>query len=81
MYERPWIHMPPAGSELLNLVRKDPTTGAESSTPMLIKKRVLLTGDSLTDARVLFDNMANEPYVSIEFDRKGRTHFWENHRR
>jgi len=61
----------PAGSELLYLVRKDPATGAESSTPMLIKKRVLLTGDSLTDARVLFDNMANEPYVSIEFDRKG----------
>lgn len=61
----------PAGSELLHLIRKDPATGAESSTPMLIKKRVLLTGDSLTDARVLFDNMANEPYVSIEFDRKG----------
>ncbi|BCS96137.1 protein translocase subunit SecD [Desulfoluna limicola] len=61
----------PAGSELLYLERKDATTGAESSTPMLIKKRVLLTGDSLTDARVLFDNMANEPYVSIEFDRKG----------
>lgn len=61
----------PAGSEILNLVRKDPATGVESSTPMLIKKRVLLTGDSLTDARVLYDNMANEPYVSIEFDRKG----------
>jgi preprotein translocase subunit SecD len=36
-----------------------------------LKKSALLTGASLTDARVQLDSQYGEPYVSIEFDRKG----------
>lgn len=62
---------PPPGSELLYEVKKDAVTGSETKTPYLIKKRVLLTGDSLTDARLSFDSMKNEYYVALEFDKKG----------
>ena len=38
-------------------------------------KATLLTGASLTDARVQIDSQYGEPYVSIEFDRKGARAF------
>ncbi len=62
---------PPPGDELLYQIKKDPGTGATTRVPFLIRKRVLLDGSSLTDARVMIDSQFNEPYVSIEFDRKG----------
>ncbi len=65
----------PPGSEVLYQVKKNEATGVETKTPFLIKKRVLLSGESLTDARVLFDTMENEPYVNIEFDKKGAKRF------
>ena len=37
----------------------------------VVESRTLMTGDVLTDARVQIDNQFNEPYVSIDFDRKG----------
>ncbi|MEJ2097376.1 MAG: protein translocase subunit SecD, partial [Deltaproteobacteria bacterium] len=40
-------------------------------TPYLVQKNTLLTGASLTDARVEIDSQYNEPYVSIQFDKKG----------
>jgi len=61
----------PTGSELLYEVNTDPTTNRESKTPYLVKKRTLLTGANLIDARVQIDSQYNDPYVSIEFDRKG----------
>ncbi len=61
----------PAESELLYAVNTDPTTNRESKTPYLVKKRTLLTGANLIDARVQIDSQYNDPYVSIEFDRKG----------
>jgi len=39
--------------------------------PYLVKKRVLLTGDHITDARVRIDPMYNEPYVALTFDKVG----------
>ncbi len=45
--------------------------GAGAKTPYLVKKEVLLTGDSLTDARVAIDSRYNEPYVSLTFDANG----------
>ncbi|MGE4518790.1 MAG: protein translocase subunit SecD [Desulfobacteraceae bacterium] len=39
--------------------------------PFILKKRTLLTGEYLTDARVSFDTQFNDPYVSIEFNAKG----------
>ena len=61
----------PPGDVLLYQVQEDPMSGAVTKVPYLIKKRVLLDGSSLTDARVMIDSQFNEPYVSIEFDRKG----------
>lgn len=62
---------PPPGTELLWQVKMDPNTRREVKTPFLIKKGALLTGAYLTDAKVQIDSQYNEPYVSINFDRKG----------
>jgi preprotein translocase subunit SecD len=65
----------PAGSEILYKVEEDRTTKRTSRTPFLLKKSTLLTGASLTDARVQLDSQYGEPYVSIEFDKKGARTF------
>jgi len=62
---------PPPGSELLWQVQMDRDTNREVKTPFLLLKRAVLTGAYLTDARVQIDSQYNEPYVSINFDRKG----------
>ncbi len=61
----------PAGSQILYQIEEDPDTNQPKKTPYLIKKRTLLTGARLKDARVQIDSRYNEPYVGIEFDRKG----------
>jgi len=61
----------PAGSEVLYQVVIDKETLREIKTPYLIKKRTLLTGAYLTDAKVQIDSQFNEPYVSIDLDKKG----------
>jgi len=61
----------PPGTEVLFEVREDPETRRAVKTPFLLRKRTLLTGAYLTDARVQIDSQYNEPYVSITFDRKG----------
>jgi preprotein translocase subunit SecD len=61
----------PPGSEVLYQIKTDPETLREIKTPYLIKKRTLLTGAYLTDAKVQIDSQFNEPYVSIDFDKKG----------
>jgi preprotein translocase subunit SecD len=65
----------PPGSEVLYKVDEDPATKRTSRTPFLLRKTTLLTGASLTDARVQIDSQYGEPYVSIEFDRKGARAF------
>jgi preprotein translocase subunit SecD len=65
----------PPGSEVLYKVDEDPATKRTARTPFLLKKTTLLTGDSLTNARVQIDSQYGEPYVSIEFDRKGARAF------
>lgn len=61
----------PPGTELLYQIREDRETNRVSKTPYLVKKHSLLTGAYLTDARVQIDSQYNEPYVSINFDKKG----------
>ncbi len=61
----------PPGDEILYEYRQDPTTQRTIKTPYLVKKRTLLTGAHLKDARVQIDSQYNEPYVSIAFDKKG----------
>lgn len=61
---------PPVGDEILYQHKEDPATGKATKIPFLIKKRVLLDGSMLTDARVQFDQF-NQAQVGIEFNRKG----------
>ena len=61
----------PPGREVLYEVDEDPETGRTSKIPLLLKRRTLLTGAYLTDARVQIDSQYNIPYVSLEFDKKG----------
>ncbi len=64
----------PVGDEILfeRAVEKD--TGRDYYVPFLVKKRVMLTGDVLTDAKVSIDQF-NQPYVSLTFDGKGGREF------
>lgn len=64
----------PEGDQVLfeRVVEKD--TGREYRVPFLVKKRVMLTGDVLSDARVAIGQF-NDPYVSITFDGKGGREF------
>lgn len=61
----------PPGDELLFQVIEDEITGRTRKIPFLVKKRTYLTGEYLTDARVQIDSQFGEPYVSIDFDKKG----------
>jgi len=61
----------PPGLEVLYRVEENPETQRTTKTPFLLKKRTLLTGAYLTDAKVQIDSQFNEPYVSINFDKKG----------
>ena len=61
----------PPNSELLYEVSHDPHTNRTIKKPYLVQKNTLLTGSYLTDARVEIDSQYNEPYVSIQFDKKG----------
>ncbi|WP_300458496.1 protein translocase subunit SecD [Desulfobacula sp.] len=61
---------PPVGDEVLYQNKYNPASGTSTKIPFLIKKRVLLDGSLLTDARVEFDQF-QQPQVGIEFDRKG----------
>lgn len=54
------------GRELSTIINAQ--TGAE--TPIVLKKDAVLTGEYVTDAKVLLDNW-NQPYVSISFNGRG----------
>ncbi|MEO5340195.1 MAG: protein translocase subunit SecD [Magnetococcus sp. MYC-9] len=49
-------------------------SGQKNRQPYLLKKRTVISGDLLTDARVNFTQY-NEPYVSITFNRQGERKF------
>lgn len=62
---------PPPGTEIAYQHVKNAETGRESKRPFLLRKRTLMTGAYITDARVSIDNRMNDPYVSLSFDSKG----------
>jgi preprotein translocase subunit SecD len=64
----------PEGDQILFERGVDKDSGREYRIPYLVKKRVMLTGDVLSDARVSIGQF-NDPYVSIEFDAKGGREF------
>lgn len=62
----------PDGDELLMMRTKNKETGIATTTPILMKKQTLLTGELLTDAKVsIGGEFRNEPYVGIEFNSEG----------
>jgi preprotein translocase subunit SecD len=64
----------PEGDEILFEKVTEKDTGREYRIPYLVKKRVMLAGDVLSDARVSIGQF-NEPYVSVSFDAKGAREF------
>lgn len=64
----------PEGDEILFERVRDEESGQEWRVPYLVRKRVLLAGDVLSDARVAIGEFS-EPYVSVTFDAKGAKEF------
>ncbi len=64
----------PEGDEILFERQRDEESGQEWRVPYLVKTRVLLAGDVLSDARVAIGEFS-EPYVSVTFDAKGAKEF------
>jgi preprotein translocase subunit SecD len=64
----------PEGDQILFERGVEKETGREYRIPYVVKKRVMLTGDVLSDARVAIGQF-NDPYVSITFDAKGGREF------
>jgi preprotein translocase subunit SecD len=59
----------PPGDEILYQTKGE--AGSKRKIPFLLKKRAVITGEYLTDARVQIDSRYNEPYVSLSFDSRG----------
>ena len=64
----------PESDQILFERMVDKDTGVEFRMPYVVKKRVMLTGDVLSDARVAIGQF-NDSYVSITFDSKGGQEF------
>jgi len=71
---KPFRHQLPEGDEILFEKVADKDTGREFRIPYLVKKRVMLAGDVLSDARVSIGQF-NDPYVLVTFDAKGSREF------
>ena len=65
----------PEGDEILNEVRVDRQSGRRSSSPLLLKSKTLLTGESLESATVQIGDRFGEPHVSIKFNSQGAADF------
>jgi preprotein translocase subunit SecD len=61
----------PEGSEVLYQKSVDRETGRVTTSPIVLKKRAVLTGDVISDAGVAIDTQFNQPYVSLTFDSRG----------
>lgn len=61
----------PDDAEVIYEKRTDPATGAVSETPLVVKKKAIITGDLLTDAQIRIDSQYNQPYVAIDFNSTG----------
>ncbi|MFW6314715.1 MAG: SecDF P1 head subdomain-containing protein, partial [Desulfohalobiaceae bacterium] len=59
----------PPGTELLQMQQRR-QDGSYDKRPIAVERRVLLTGEHITDANVAFDNY-NQPYVALSLDRQG----------
>lgn len=67
----------PAGYELAFEKSIAPSGEEQASIPYVIEATPRITGDDLSDARVLIDPNQNQPYVSMEFKASGAKRFEE----
>jgi len=67
----------PEGDEILYKREENAETGEVTKTPFLVKKRTVLTGETLSGAEVRYDSDFNEPYVAITFNSIGAMIFQE----
>lgn len=58
-------------SEILYQRTENKETGEVTKEPYLLKKRTVLTGETLTGAEIRFDSDFNEPYVALNFNSVG----------
>ena len=66
----------PADDQILYQRVENKESGETKKEPFLLKKRTVLTGDTLTNAEVRFDSQQfNEPYVAITFNSQGASTF------
>lgn len=65
----------PIGDQILYQRTTDKLTERKIKRPFLLKKKTLMTGDVITNARVQIDSQFNTPYVTLEFDRRGKRLF------
>jgi preprotein translocase subunit SecD len=61
----------PEDAQVLYQKSVDPQSGRVTKTPLVVKKRALLTGDTIRTAKVNFGNQAGGAHVSISFDTRG----------
>jgi len=61
----------PEDAQVLYQKSVDPQTGRVTKTPMVVKKRALLTGDTIKTAKVNFDDRQGGAHVSLSFDSRG----------
>lgn len=57
--------------ELSYLYSSGADPGTKVKQPIILYKRGVMTGETITDARVQIDSQFNEPYVSCSFDARG----------
>ena len=67
----------PDGDQILYKREENPETGEVTKTPFLVKKRTVLTGETLSGADVRYDTEFNEPYVAITLNSIGAMIFQE----
>lgn len=61
----------PGEDEVLRFRSRNLETGLITATTIRVKKQALLTGESISDVQIRTDGDRNEPYVFVEFDKKG----------
>ncbi len=65
----------PSGDIIAYGYRVEGETGRRVKIPYLLKKKTLLTGESLEDAKVSISDRFGEAYVSLKFDSQGAKDF------
>ena len=64
-------HSLPTDTQVYFEKEKDPETGIEKKTPLLLHNQVLMTGEMVKDAQVRVGGSFNEPYVSLDLTGRG----------